>query len=980
MMKPAEVHEPKEADGKELADLVEEFAARTQAGEPLDLEDYVRAHPAQADELRRLLPAVQALAELGRSAAGEAVGGDACLTGQLGDFRIVREVGRGGMGVVYEAEQVSLRRRVALKVLPSAAALDSKHLQRFKNEAHAAALLQHPHIVPVIAVGEDQGAHFFAMQFIDGRSLASLIADLRARVLAGESTVIVGDPRALVAGDSPRITTEGPAGRSPGETHIAIDTPMPVGNPLVTGRPGRDRAYFRAAARLLMQAARALDHAHQVGIIHRDVKPANFLVEDRGHLWVTDFGLARLHSSAALTATGDLLGTLRYMSPEQAQGRRVPIDHRTDVYSLGASAYEVLTLQHAFPGDDRQELLRRITTEDPARPRRINRAVPSELEAVVLKAMEKDPADRYATAQEMADDLERFLADQPVRARHPAKWRVAVKWARRHGGLVTTVVAAVFMVLAVTVALLTVKNQQIREQEGKTREALEKAQEQEAGAREDRRKAEANARKANRNARQALDALNGLVLDLAAAQVFQDPKLKGKARATLANALKVYEDLAKDEAVDRMELALGFYKVGDIYTYLGDHEDSQKAYRRSIDLAQHLVDLKPKDWQCRLSLSFFHRAFGNLYRTAGRRQEAAAAFRKAVDCWNQPSVLQHCPVMVSTSHQALAEIATEEGNVKEAMDHYRAAIAEGPGLTAVTGEANANSMLAGWHRHLGLLLQEEGRPDEAENHYFQAKELVEGVVEGGGAKENLVQPRYLLAQCWYHRAALREEAEPDQARRFYEKSLKLLAELLAESPGMVDRRSMVADAHHHLGILTWAMGLRKEAAEHFRAARDDMSKLAAEVPGGGAGPGEPGHNENDLAWFLATCPDESFRDLPRALEFARKATARAPSRGDFWNTLGVACFRSGDNKGAIDALEKSVELLKGSDPTDWFYLALAHHRLGDPSKAHACYDKGVAWVKDHKTVGMSLRLLRDEAAAALRVRPDDKGGKQGSVK
>src|SRR5262249_18434812 len=183
----------------------------------------------------------------------------------------------------------------------------------------------------------------------------------------------------------------------------------------------RGREDFRRLAELGVQAAEALDHAHQAGIVHRDVKPANLMLDERGNLWVTDFGLAHMqHGEASLTVTGDLVGTLRYMSPEQALAKRVVIDHRTDVYSLGATLYELLTLRPAFDGKDRQELLRQIAFEESPRPRRLDRGIPAELETIVLKAMEKNPADRYATAQDLADDLSGFLEEKRIRARRPS--------------------------------------------------------------------------------------------------------------------------------------------------------------------------------------------------------------------------------------------------------------------------------------------------------------------------------------------------------------------------------------------------------------------------------------------------------------------------------------------------------------------------------------------------------------------------------
>jgi WD40 repeat protein len=341
------------------------------------------------------------------------------------------------MGVVYEAEQISLARRVALKVLPFAAALDARQLQRFKNEAQAAAHLQHTHIVPVYYVGCERGVHFYAMQFIEGHSLAAVIAGLRASAAR------------LAVSPSDRPTGDQAAGQpipaAGGDTARVLDG-------LSTARSTMDAPWFRTVARLGVEAAEALDHAHEQGVVHRDVKPANLLADGAGRLWVTDFGLARLGGEAGLTLTGDLLGTLRYMSPEQALAKRVPVDARTDVYSLGVTLYELLTLEPAYDGRNREEVLRQLAFEEPRPPRRRNRAVPAELETIVLKAMAKNPEERYGTARELADDLRRFVEDKPIRAKKPSLRQRAARWARRH----KTVVRAAFVVLALAVVALAV--------------------------------------------------------------------------------------------------------------------------------------------------------------------------------------------------------------------------------------------------------------------------------------------------------------------------------------------------------------------------------------------------------------------------------------------------------------------------------------------------------------------------------------------
>jgi serine/threonine protein kinase len=453
-----------------LDDVIEEVANRLQAGDAVDCEAILAKYPDRADSIRRLLPAIEVMAEFGISASRLAASGvppglgplDTAL-GVLGDFRILREVGRGGMGVVYEAEQMSLTRRVALKVLPFAAAMDPQQLRRFRTEAQAAAQLHHTNIVPVFWVGCENGVHYYAMQFIEGRTLADVIRELRR--LEGK------EPRGREAREGETRAGEAQEGEAPSEPLAADSVAMVVGraSPEVVGRgspdpalppteglpaPGapsspstRNRAYFRNVARLGLEAAEALEHAHQEGIIHRDIKPANLMVDAKGHLWVTDFGLARLQSDSGLTVSGDLLGTLRYMSPEQALGKRVLIDGRTDIYSLGVTLYELLTLQPAFDSRDRQELLRRIAEEEPQSPRKLNRSIPRELETIILKAMSKEPESRYATAQELADDLRRFLEHKPIRAKRPTLLERAAKWARRPATAVGT--AALVLLLAV---------------------------------------------------------------------------------------------------------------------------------------------------------------------------------------------------------------------------------------------------------------------------------------------------------------------------------------------------------------------------------------------------------------------------------------------------------------------------------------------------------------------------------------------------
>ena len=382
----------------ELSEIVDRAINRLVAGEKVDITALYADHPSLRQELEAILPAIQAMAEFGKTANGTRSAADSAAATEslsmgpcdLGDFRILREIGRGGMGVVYEAMQLSLRRLVALKVLPFAAMLDSRQLERFKHEAQAAAALRHPHIVSVHSVGCERGVHFYAMDLVDGPSLAEVIHDLQ-RALTSE----MEDKFERV----PESNDTQPAAS------------------LSTQHSSCRQEFFRRVAELGIQAARALQYAHECGIVHRDIKPSNLLIDRDGKLWVTDFGLAMTQAGDGLTLTGDLIGTLRYMSPEQAAGDRSSIAHQTDIYSLGASLYELLALCPAFQDNDRQSLLKQIDERDPPQLRRLDGEIPRDLETVVAKAMAKQPQDRYAVAGELADDLQRFLDLKPVRAR-----------------------------------------------------------------------------------------------------------------------------------------------------------------------------------------------------------------------------------------------------------------------------------------------------------------------------------------------------------------------------------------------------------------------------------------------------------------------------------------------------------------------------------------------------------------------------------
>ncbi len=346
----------------------------------------------------------------------------------MGDYDILEEIGRGGMGVVYRARQRTLDRIVALKVLPLASLADSRQLTRFHNEARAAATLKHPHIVPAYSAGTERGVHYYSMQYIAGPTLAQMLELLRV----DESPKHADSEHDGVLQHARRLGQ--------------------VASSILNDHRSSRATYCRTLAGWGWQVAEALSNAHQHGIVHRDVKPGNLLLDEAGNVLITDFGLARLELGATITSSGAVVGTWRYMSPEQAAGNNLIVDHRTDIYSLGVTLYEALTLKPAFAGDSRGELVQQIAASNPPTPRSIDATIPVDLETIVLKAMQKEPRDRYLTAADLADDLRRFLDGQPIHARRVStlrRWRYGV---RRHSELAFGVAVALLLTLSLSVA------------------------------------------------------------------------------------------------------------------------------------------------------------------------------------------------------------------------------------------------------------------------------------------------------------------------------------------------------------------------------------------------------------------------------------------------------------------------------------------------------------------------------------------------
>jgi serine/threonine protein kinase/tetratricopeptide (TPR) repeat protein len=1126
-----------------LLDLVEEITNKLQAGEPVDLEVYAREYPEYIERLQNVLPSLELFADLGHSDENDLLDSHPTpdadpLQGCLGDYQVVREVGRGGMGVVYESTHRSLGRRAALKVLPFAAMLDQRQIQRFKNEAQAVAQLDHPNIVDVFGVGCDRGVHYYAMRFIDGRTLSEMIVALRQ---SSQRDSVVADaaetPRnqdnstSRLKGFVQEQTADGGTVSPARSTNTnSEDTPLLAS--FSTKASTKNRAYYRSVADLVRQVAEALEHAHQQGVIHRDIKPSNLILEDNGKLWVTDFGLAHIENAATLTMTGDVVGTLRYMSPEQARG--VPVDHRTDIYSLGATLYELLTLQPAFPQHDRQELSRKIAFEDPAAPRHLNRAIPADLETIVLKSLEKNPAERYETAEIFANDLLSFIEDRPIVARRPTVLDRAMKWSRRHRPIVAAVAAVLlFSIIGLTVSTLFMANA--------------------AGvATRERTEADTQRTRAVANERLALQALDEMFIEVFERR-FPKQQLTPTDHALLEKALTFYEGFAIQNAQyksSRHETAKAYRRVGDIQTKLASSKKAEDAYRRSILFYEELTRDFPREPDFLQGIASSTNNLGIALQAQQIHSEAEKAYRQALEIesrlvnkfTDQPSYLEELArtynnlgVLLSTTqrdeaadeaflaarqhwqqladqsedlsdyHHHLATSHVNLANLWQNMDHrsdakqaLERALEIAQPLVDSSGKPEYQEQLARTLNSMGVLLMRDEEFSESEVAFREAvpnwQKLATGYVNVPEFQEKLTQTCKNLATLlrdkpesalWlrrardtlertteqfpgnrkYHeqlaktndrlgeffraRGQLREASDayleassnwktlidnfaptaeyqqqlsktynvlgiifsatgrPSEAESAYRNALDVLDQMPTEQSQQPGHRGAVAKICHNLGLLLGIgqvdeseqflrrghlafVGLREafptkpsyqhslaasqtalgnllsetdragQAEEQFRQALLLRETLAEKFPSMAA-------MQNSLAWFLVSSADTGIRDSTRALQYAQKAVKRSPESKGFWNTLGVAQYRTGGFEAAIASLKRSQSIDSTGESADLFFLAMSQQQLGNREVARVYFDQACAWMKKNKPHDIELRRFRTEAATLLEI-------------
>ena len=898
---------------RDLDQVLDEIADQLLAHGAVDVESYVERYPQWETDIHEAYPGVRAMVELGLAEKQEPEESEHGLAQQgqlLGDFRIVREIGRGGMGIVYEAEQLSLRRRVALKVLPFAGTLDERRLARFKNEAQAAAALKHPNIVSVHFVGSERAVHFYAMELVDGQSLA----ELQRSQLKSPNTCSVESSRS--------------ACKSAETLRGAADN---------TRRGKSDVERFRWVARVGVQAADALHHAHETGIVHRDIKPSNLLVDSRGHLWVTDFGLAQIQADSDLTLTGDLVGTLRYMSPEQARGDRTAIDRRTDIYSLGATLYQLATGHPPFEENDRQLLLRHIAEREPVNPHTHNTAIPRDLETVILKAMSKEPLQRYRKAVDLASDLKRFLDHRPVHAKRPSFWQRTAMWSKRHPAWVAAVmVVAMLAIIGLSVSTLLISR-------ARDRVMIERNL-----AREQQQRAEANLRLAR-------ETLEELSAEFTASPLVTRQRVATMQREFLEKSLRFYEQLAQaNEGSPELEedQANAHLQIATMANALSEYTPWEESSRKAIEIYQRLAEQFPNRPEYRVNLARSHVLLGYCVESSGRRVEGRDWERRGVRIYER--LVKEYPHRDEYAAE-LSLLLNDLGDIlprddPEKLRCYQRGLRIARRLQQKRRINPKETIALIWNlKDVGGSLSWE-QPDGAREMLREVVTHAENLCSGAPNRSDY---RYELALAYdmYARVLVRA-ADEKASREWFAKSEAIWHELIQHRPEMPDYRKGVANTYLKKSLRAYWRGDISLAESSCRRAIEMLESLIVSIPElvtlrerlihGYANLGriltaQGRVTEAKIAFQDAfTCLDEAEKDIP-AVDFAPHRARRWLDLAWFHVMVVDAKHRNADE--ALRLIERWFPSLNRPNAQARTIAGIAHYRNGQWNEAANALDQ-----------------------------------------
>ncbi len=579
--------------GQQILDqIAEEFSDAIRCGDNPAIAAFLEKYPDHSDQLPSLLASIAMIEGLKQATdrSTATINHQPLPVTQLDDYRLIREIGRGGMGVVFEAMDQSLHRRVAIKVLPHSLVSDPRNLDRFRREAKAAARLRHPNIVSVFGVGQAGEYHYYVMDYIDGLNLREWLLAVTHRFPEATPT------RDAAISDADRAgslhDTEGTASDETGRRPINANIPLPADAP----------DYFRWIANIGLMISDALEYAHSQGTLHRDIKPANLLMDHQGNVSITDFGLAKVAEHQGVTRTGDILGTPQYMAPESFAGH---YDARSETYAVGLTLYELLTLRPAISASSPAQLIRHATNGMSLDPRKLNASIPRDLETIVLKSLAVSPDARYATAGELRDDLRCFLDDLPISARRSNLLERVVRWSRREPVIASLTLATFSSLFALAIVAATAYL--------RTKSALDDAETSKQSAitalaeRTDALQvAEQQRLRAEANLSVAIDAFDQIKEDVWRRGTMPDAEILGEVvdsaspdvsaadAQILQSLLGFFDDLAANNSNDlRAESAAAARLAGDIYQRLGQLANANRAYSDALRRYESLASENP---------------------------------------------------------------------------------------------------------------------------------------------------------------------------------------------------------------------------------------------------------------------------------------------------------------------------------------------------------------------------------------------------
>jgi tetratricopeptide (TPR) repeat protein len=875
-------------------------------------------------------------------------------------FELEEVLGWGGMGVIFKARQSTLDRDVAIKLLRDGHRNDSEQRERFLQEARTVARLRHPHLVQVYGFGEvpalggATSRPYLVLEYVSGCSLADLV---RA-------------------------------------------SPQPP----------------REAARLIETVAAAIHYAHEQGVIHRDLKPANILLSGPGDLSavrlrgpkpkplrtlaadicakVTDFGLAKFLAGTDITQSGELLGTPSYMAPEQATGTGAVITTAVDVYGLGAILYETLTGRPPFSAATLEATLGQVRHDEPVPPRRLQPTVPRDLETICLKCLRKEAGRRYATAQELADDLRRFRNGEPIRARPVVMAERVIVWCRRRPGVAALLVALVLVFVAGGAGVLW-------QWQRAGRNAVEAQRNADAFQRE-RDTARQEQQRAERHLEivcQRVDRLNRLGRSL-----LRRPGQYRTGQAVLEEALAFYQELLPDEGNDpklRREAAKLYRQVAGIQFTLGQADKAADAYDRQASLLISLLEEEPRSRDLRYQLAHCQRWRGNLARDMGKTRAAQDAYDRAAELQEEllvemPDEARYNTALANTllNKATLLSLPNDAEELEKLYDRIlkldRMAVGITPDVPGIDSE------LALALSDQGMFFLHTGHSSQAEAAVRESLMIYRKMLERGQLKGYI--DRYAARAFFNLGQVLATNGEASEAEQLYEEGVQVLDRYVQQYPDSAIGHVSLAEALAGQCEILQDLDRRNETEAIRRRVIDQYEYLHGQFPddpqhrcalvrsylelasvlgqlGRSAEAGDPFQKalavepddaavNNELAWFLATTPEPCLRDVERALRLAKKAVAARPESGDYRRTLGVAEFRNGDDKAAVAELEAVVAKWTGTS-LDRFILAMAHWRLGHYEEARMWFGRAVKELDRYKSPEDGLRRLRAEAQDML---------------